>query len=41
MVITAGFHRWSGTAPMDASIISAVVALTGAPVGALTSGVTN
>ena len=39
MVITTGFRSWLGTAPVDASIISALAALTGAAVGGLTSGV--
>jgi len=39
--MTAGFCRWLGTAPMNASIISALAALTGAAVGGLTSGVAN
>ena len=38
VVITAGFCSWLGTAPVDASIISALAALTGAAVGGLTSG---
>jgi hypothetical protein len=39
VVITTGFRSWLGTAPVDASIISALAALTGAAVGGLTSGV--
>src|SRR5712664_1929889 len=39
--ITAGFCSWLGTAPVDASIISALAALTGAAVGGLTSGIAN
>jgi hypothetical protein len=39
VVITTGFCSWLGTAPVDASIISALAALTGAAVGGLTSGV--
>ena len=41
VVITAGFCSRLGTAPVDASIISALAALTGATVGGLTSGITN
>src|SRR5712664_504940 len=39
--ITSGFCSWLGTAPVDASIISALAALTGAAVGGLTSGIAN
>jgi hypothetical protein len=41
VVITAGFCSWLGTAPVNASIISALAALTGAAVGGLTSGIAN
>ena len=44
VVVSAGSHHFRqplGTAPVDASIISALAALTGAAVGGLTSGITN
>jgi hypothetical protein len=44
VVVRAGSHHFRqllGTAPVNASIISALAALTGAAVGGLTSGITN